>query len=220
MICGIATVVLALVGSSGAARAADVDQRFALKGASRVTCGQFVKLRAEKPELAPLFNSWMDGYLTALNEKLPETYDLMLFENSELLNRLVEANCKRKPEERYFVVVRALVRVMQQTRLTAHSPRTEISVGDSKTALYAETVTRMQRRLSEAGYFTGQPLGVFDEPTREAIKEFQTANGFEATGFPDVRTLLKVFRQSSKPAAVGDAPSPEQMEKKPDASKG
>jgi hypothetical protein len=55
-----------------------------------------------------------------------------------------------------------------------------------------ERVTEIQNALIKAGYLEGPASGQYDDATIQAMKEFQTANGFAATGTPSAPALKKL----------------------------
>lgn len=55
-----------------------------------------------------------------------------------------------------------------------------------------ERVTEIQNALIKAGYLDGPASGQYDDATIQAMKEFQTANGFAATGTPSAPALKKL----------------------------
>lgn len=53
-------------------------------------------------------------------------------------------------------------------------------------------VRQIQRALIQAGYLTGQPTGVWDQATTDAMRRYQAANGFDVTGLPEAKPLMKL----------------------------
>lgn len=51
---------------------------------------------------------------------------------------------------------------------------------------------QIQEALVEAGELHEAPTGRWDTATRQAMKQYQSSNGFEATGFPDAKSLMKL----------------------------
>jgi hypothetical protein len=51
---------------------------------------------------------------------------------------------------------------------------------------------QIQEALVEAGDLHETPTGRWDAQTREAMKEYQTSNGFQPTGVPDAKSLMKL----------------------------
>lgn len=75
-------------------------------------------------------------------------------------------------------------------------PFPEVNVAEleaREAALNLPGITRMliERRLSDQGYRPGTADGRFDSQTREAIRAFQAANGLDATGYLDQRTVAR-----------------------------
>lgn len=55
-----------------------------------------------------------------------------------------------------------------------------------------ERVSEIQRALIKEGYLAGQATGQYDDATIAAMKQFQTDNGFAASGLPSAYTLKKL----------------------------
>jgi peptidoglycan hydrolase-like protein with peptidoglycan-binding domain len=55
-----------------------------------------------------------------------------------------------------------------------------------------ERATEIQQALFRAGYLNQEPTGVYDDATRNAMRRFQTENGFPATGLPEAKSLMKL----------------------------
>ncbi len=53
-------------------------------------------------------------------------------------------------------------------------------------------VRQIQRALIQAGYLTGPPTGVWDQATTDAMRRYQAANGFDVTGLPEAKPLMKL----------------------------
>ncbi len=70
-------------------------------------------------------------------------------------------------------------------------------------------VTRIQRALKDAGFYQGEPDGIFGSGTEAAAKEFQVASGLQADGIVGAATLEKLFpSQAAAPKALsGDLDS-------------
>ena len=56
----------------------------------------------------------------------------------------------------------------------------------------SDEVVLMEQRLSELGYFGGEPDDTYDAETRSALESFQQANGLEVTGAADDTTLERL----------------------------
>jgi hypothetical protein len=55
-----------------------------------------------------------------------------------------------------------------------------------------ERITEIQRALINAGHLHGTPTGRWDTQTRQAMAEYQSANGFAVTGLPNAKALMKL----------------------------
>jgi hypothetical protein len=73
----------------------------------------------------------------------------------------------------------------------------------TKVRLGSGRVGEIQNALAHAGYYQGEPTGTWDDRTREAMRHYQTANGFGATGLPDAKSIMKL--------GLGPHPLPEEL---------
>lgn len=78
-----------------------------------------------------------------------------------------------------------------------------------------ERVTEIQNALIKAGYMDGPPSGQYDEPTIDAMKQYQARSGMRGTGMPSALALKKlgVSKRSNDGYAV-PVTSVSQTEKK------
>lgn len=58
--------------------------------------------------------------------------------------------------------------------------------------LQSDRVSQIQRSLADAGYLKTEPTGRWDDATRDAMRRYQAANGFPATGLPEAKSLMKL----------------------------
>lgn len=55
---------------------------------------------------------------------------------------------------------------------------------------------RMQRKLKDYGYYSGEPDGIFSDATRQAVEGFQMVNGLPITGVADGAMLMRLMADS------------------------
>ena len=70
---------------------------------------------------------------------------------------------------------------------------------------YSDDIYKIQERLIALGYMTGEADGEFGEMTAVAVKNFQTANGLEATGSVEQATYDKLFADDAVAAKAEEA---------------
>jgi hypothetical protein len=67
----------------------------------------------------------------------------------------------------------------------------------------ADNVARaLQEALKARGFYTANPTGTMDAPTREALKRFQIREGLNVTGEPDTATLQALGNQPATKAGA------------------
>lgn len=175
-------------------QAADSQQRFAMKGAGMVPCQLFVAEREKGSDAYYLMGGWVEGYLSAYNQMTPGVYDVLSFESTELLLKVIDGHCRSHPQDPLYGVVSAMLTELTPGALTEESTRVDIREGDRRVILYRTTIGRIQSALVELGLYHGVVDGRFTDETRAALIAFQSDIGFETSGFPDQATLWKLLR--------------------------
>lgn len=99
--------------------------------------------------------------------------------------------------------------VLQAARHRERSAFAGASFGPEAVAVYSERgssgseVRKIQQRLQNWGYFSGEADGIYGPQTEEAVRYFQRKNGLEADGIAGPATLAALGIVSS--AEEGDA---------------
>lgn len=83
--------------------------------------------------------------------------------------------------------------------------------GEDQVALSPSEIERMQRTLWAEGFLHQAPTAAIDAPTRQALRAFQTAQGWNPTGAVDERTarLLITSPESRQPQGLEPPGSPQ-----------
>jgi hypothetical protein len=179
------------------AHAADGEGRFSIRGAGLLTCDIYVKEREQHSEIYYMIGGWLDGYITALNQFAPDTYDITSFESTELLTYLIDDFCRKNPKDRLFSVVNSIFLKLKKDRLRTGSILVTVKVGDRQVQLYREVLRRVQEQLKHRGLYQGQVDGEFEPQTQKSIASFQRQQKLNPTGFPDQKTLWRLLRAES-----------------------
>ena len=183
-----------LLLQSGAALAADSDNRFAMKGAGFLPCQAYLSARENRTSAYYMIGGWVEGYISAHNRYAADTYDITSFESLELLLAVIETHCEANPGHRLHGVVNSMLVALAPHRLRQESPRVQVTEGARKTALSRETIRRVQAKLAARGLYNNEVDGRFTEATKAALMAFQSDLEFEMTGFPDQTTLWRLLR--------------------------
>ncbi|MEO1043443.1 MAG: peptidoglycan-binding protein [Pseudomonadota bacterium] len=203
----VATSVMALEASAG-----DANGDFAPKGIGMMPCSQFVQAAEEGRVEAAIAMSWFAGYLSAANMMLPETYDLVTWQEG-ILPSIVVSICQQAPEQPIAVAGPELINAFGPSRLQTAERPAQISVGEQTRLLYPSTVRLLQQALQRAGQSVSVD-GDFGPGTQTAISAFQTAVGIPASGFPDEPTMVALFsgpppgQRPAQPAQPAPAATP------------
>lgn len=200
-------LAIAAVTVSTPAPAVDDDGRFALRGVGLATCDQFLKAIEERQENVLLSGGWLEGYLTAVNQFRPDTFDIAPWQTTETLLTLLKHNCERNREQRFFAIVNSMVDFFASKRLEQQAERIVAEAGEQKVVIYKEVLADAQKELIEQGLLDGSADGQFGPKTQSAFEAFQKQQSIQVTGVPDQMTLWRLLSESPPPPATGNAPS-------------
>jgi Putative peptidoglycan binding domain len=176
-----------------AAAAADDMSEFAIRGAGLVPCEVYNRERDARSTAYNVIASWMDGYITGVNQYARDTYDVASFETTELYAALVSEYCKKHPQTPVFAVINSLVKQDWNDRLRAPSQKVEVAIGGEKVFLYEEAIKKIQEKLKSRGYYRDGITGSYGPSVQDAMKAYQKSLRFKPTGFPDQATLWRLF---------------------------
>jgi len=177
-----------------AARGADADGQFAVKGAGSLTCAELTSVIEKEPKNTFLVAGWLDGYLTAVNQFADGVVDHAPWQSVELLLDVLVNHCGANPEEPVVRATQIVLGAMRATRLTKKVEIETIQVGDQGSfQIDRESLRRAQQQLISLGHLDGGADGRFGPKTAAAFGEFQAASQLPVTNVPDQLTLFRLF---------------------------
>ena len=182
--------------SSAGIQAADESGNFVYKGAGITSCSDFVSARKQGGNTYFMYGGWIEGFISGANLYEQATYDLLPWQNTDLLAASLAKYCTSQPDEPFHRAVTRMMQSLYAQRLQSSSPIVVLKSDENSVAVYKEVIVRMQKRLTEKGHYTGESHGVFDQATRDAVLAFQAARGIQATGLPDMVTLVHLMSGS------------------------
>ena len=98
----------------------------------------------------------------------------------------------RKPGELTPLSLSELRRVWYGALYLTAQPNTHAS-RTLRPGMQGEQVHALQRALKQSGYFAGEPSGLFDTPTQQAVKRFQRDNWLPVDGNAGRQTLITLL---------------------------
>ena len=173
------------------------DKQFAIKGAGLQTCGAFLDSADARSDDLSLYAGWIDGFISAQNQHLPETFDIAPWQTTGTLVSLVRSVCQQVGREaRFMDAAVGMINALTPQRLTEPSEPTAIDMGTSRTVIYEAVVRQAEQALSDRGIDPGPVDGTFDDATSQALATFQRDRGIPVTSLPDQQTLFALLLQS------------------------
>jgi hypothetical protein len=67
-----------------------------------------------------------------------------------------------------------------------------ISTRRLETEIEPKRVIEIQQALAQKGFYTGQPTGLYDEVTIDAMRRFQASQQIDVTGYPTAHALKRL----------------------------
>lgn len=203
--------LIAGTAPAGPALAADEDGEFAVRGAGIADCSRYLEAREARSQQYFQFGGWMNGYLTGLNRLEEDTFDLVPWQNSDVLASALANYCSQNPDQSFHNAVVLLAETLKPQRIESRSERVAIPVegADQPLRIYRATLERVQRALNEEGYEVGPVDGEYGQATAQALRALQEdTEGLPVTGVPDQATMLRLFYPDQEaPGRDGEPPA-------------
>ena len=188
-------ILAATLASSAVAESA--DGQFAIKGAGMQTCGAFLDSADARSEDLPLYAGWVDGFVSAQNQHLPETFDIAPWQTTGTLVSLIRSVCQQAGREtRFMDAAVGMINALTAQRLTETSETSTIDMGTNRTVIYDAVLMQAEQALSDRGIDPGPIDGTYDDATSQALAAFQRDQGIPVSSLPDQQTLFALLLKS------------------------
>ncbi|MDH5545617.1 MAG: peptidoglycan-binding protein [Gammaproteobacteria bacterium] len=188
------TIVLCCLSLISSAFAADSDGSYAVKGAGISSCGKFVSAAKNKKDLYLVYGGWVEGYITASNQHLDQTFDLAPWQSTQLLLKIIESVCTQNTEQNLHQVLARISADMSRQRIAKGGKFVDID-GKRNYIFQEEVIERIKQALKNKGLYTGPVNGEYTSDLQKSLKQFQKNINQNQSGLPDQGTLLKLFSQ-------------------------
>ena len=186
-------LVLAFCLGAAPAVAADRSGDYSVRGAGSQKCSAFTSVVEEKkPELGS-YIGYIDGSLTTASRLTPDAFDVNPFILPGPFAAIVINICKQSPDQLLDLAIRGAIDALVKVRVPQASPVIEMTVGQNRMSLRAETLQAVQTKLKALKLLKDKPDGKFGKATEDALRQFQKANRLTETGLPDPDTVLSLL---------------------------
>lgn len=175
------------------ATAADSDGKYAIDGAGRASCADFLTARKENGDNLRVFAGWVDGYITAFNHFNKDTYDLTGWQSVELLLAKLAKYCEVSPKQVFNVALVSLAQVLYEDRLSKESQVVRLRAGSQAIYFYQTLLPRLHAALAAAGFDAGSETNKYTDAMADAIRKYQASLSIPVSGLPDQLTLNSLF---------------------------
>ncbi len=194
-------VIFFALAVRGQTRADDGRGNFAVHGLGAQTCQVFLEeLKADKTTPA-LAESWLMGYVTAVNRIDAETYDALPVLDSNLLLTIVTNICQTNHDTLVEAIASDVLKTLSVARSKRESPILDATNDGRSVHIRVDTLMDVQKRLAQMDYLKTRADGVYDENTMAAISQFQREEKLSVTGIPDAPTIIRLLVETPEQAA-------------------
>jgi hypothetical protein len=185
--------LLSCFAFSLSAFSADNDGKFAVKGAGKRSCSNFISTAENKTTDYYLYGGWLEGFLSSYNQFQPKNFDITPWQTTELMLTLLQNHCKANPEIKFLSAVNSLIKTLFPIRLNSNNNLVKIQVGSFEGYYYQEIILRAKQRLKKLGHLNTDIKNKFSKADAIAFESYQKSIGLQITGIPDQKTLLSLF---------------------------
>jgi hypothetical protein len=175
-----------LVGcTAGVACAKDQDGMFAVKGVGVLNCQAYIEAALEGERELAQYAGYLTGYISAVNEVQPDTFDLLPWQHVDTLMLLMLERCRRAPQMNFGAAVSGMASYFDQRKLTSRADKVRVGSGDTGTELYEPVVAEIEAALVRRGYS--------DQDLDASLRQFQRDQKLTEEDSFGQRTLLKLL---------------------------
>jgi peptidoglycan hydrolase-like protein with peptidoglycan-binding domain len=196
-----AAAALLVTLAAGHAHAADPKGNYIVRGIGARPCSDYIKAVGASADQVRPYLSWMEGYLTGINRLQAKTFDVSPVTSAALVGHMVRNFCSTQPELRFETAVAQLMNFFDDYKVPDQSQLVEVTVGDANAAIRQSTLKWMQAQMKAAGFFVGEPDGLYGNSTKTALVAYQKANKIPETGVPDSATLVHFVQKDTEAKA-------------------
>jgi hypothetical protein len=133
--------------------AKDPSGNFTVKGVGVFDCNAYlVAAKSDGQELAQ-YAGYLTGYVSAYNEHVPDTFELLPWQTVETLMKLMLRRCAQRPEANFGTTVTEMAHYFQRHKLTHLSE--QVQIGESPLKVYPPVLKDIEKALERRGYATG-----------------------------------------------------------------
>lgn len=178
---------------SNQAISADNDNKFAVKGAGKRTCADFIQASKQKSTDYYLYGGWLEGYLSAYNQFQKNNFDVTPWQTTELLLVLLNQHCVKNNDVKFLSAASSLIKTLFPIRLKQEDNLVKIQVAGTESYYYQTIIERAKFRLKKLGYEVDMQSNGFTRKDAIAFEKFQENIGLKVTGLPNQKTLMSLF---------------------------
>jgi hypothetical protein len=174
--------------------ALDKNGKYAIKGVGNIPCLEFVKMVEQDNPQKFLFAGWLNGYMTAHNQHLTDTFDIVSWENIETMGTYLRSHCNKNPKLSFFQATTQMLSELYAQRIVEFVGAENLSSGKQSKKTYFQVIARVQKRLKELNFYDGEIDGRMTKKLTAAVDTFRSKQGIPQSDFLDQKVLHALLR--------------------------
>ena len=169
----------------------DISGQFAIKGIGKLSCREFIEAKDNGESSYLQFGGWIEGFLSASNKHLNQTYDIAPWQTTETIATIAYTACKKNQDAGFAGVINEVSRHLIEGALNERSETIRLSRGKYSVSLPTKVHQNAKKRLKSLGFLqdTTSELEVQD-----ALLRYQISKNLPQTGLPDQYTLWNLLK--------------------------
>lgn len=184
-------IVLALTSFLTIAK--DLHGESAIDGIGGLSCAKFIAAKDNKDVSYYQFGGWIEGYFSASNKYLENTYDLSPWQTTETLSTMLYTTCSKQSSISFANAVSSLSSQLQSFAAHKKSQIINMKQGKYTTSVSLSVLIQAQEKLKGLDLLKGESLGKYDISTTKALFAYQALKNLPKTGLPDQYTLWNLL---------------------------
>lgn len=134
------------------ATAADTEGLFAVKGVGALNCAAYVRAAESGSNELAQYSGYLAGYVSAYNEHLADTFDLLPWQSMETLMLVMLRRCRDVPATSFGTAVTGMARFFDDHKLERLERRVRIGAGENAFEVHESVAADLRAALERHGY--------------------------------------------------------------------
>jgi len=172
--------------------ASDKNGDYAIKGIGGVKCSTFTEAKDKKDNVYLQFGGWIEGFVSASNKNLTNTYDIAPWQTTETLATIIYTSCKKRPDIAFAQVLNQLEKQLLVDALKIKSSLIQLNYNKFSLHIPEMIYVKSIKKLTVLKFIGSNPTKL---EMNKAFLAYQKSKNLPLTGLPDQYTLWNLLAE-------------------------